>query len=111
MPSIDSIFYELCSLDQQDPKKVQIYTYPDDPNIKRVRGEFAGYIYFHYTNNSTDNKFLNESVDLKNCKNLEAVNEKNPNKYSIKLNPGEEKLIKLKVKKDGNGKYEYKPII
>jgi hypothetical protein len=57
-PSPESLFYELVTLDQQNNPSIEVYTYPHDPNIKRVSGKFGGYLYYHYYNNSVDNKLL-----------------------------------------------------
>ena len=49
---------------------MEVYTYPHDENIKRVKGVFGGYVYYHYFNNSTDNRYLSETVNLEDSKNL-----------------------------------------
>jgi len=45
-------------IDQNTAKTVEVYVYPHDENIKRVKGVFGGYVYYHYFNNSKDNRYL-----------------------------------------------------
>lgn len=58
MPSGQALFYQLALIDQNTAKTVEVYVYPHDENIKRVKGVFGGYVYYHYFNNSKDNRYL-----------------------------------------------------
>lgn len=111
MPSGESLFYELAVLDQQSGKALDVYVYPHDENIRRVTGVFGGYVYYHYFNDSKDNKYLSETVKLGDSKNLSIVGENSPENFAIKLLPGQEKLVKMKISKEGKGEYELKPTI
>lgn len=57
---------------------LEVYEYPHDPNIKRITGVFGGYVYYHYFNESKDNKYLSETVKLGDSKNLVVVGESSP---------------------------------
>jgi ArsR family metal-binding transcriptional regulator len=40
---------------------------------------------------------------LHNCKNIKACGENSENQFAVKLVPGQEKLIKMKITNEGNG--------
>jgi hypothetical protein len=115
VPSPESLFYELVVLDQANNPSLEVYTYPHDPNIKRVAGKFGGYVYYHYYNNSVDNKLLSEVVNLSGCKNVSVCGEdrskQGQDQFAVKLVPGQEQLVKMKVSAGGNGEYDFRPII
>lgn len=111
MPSGEALFYELAVIDQGMGKALDVYVYPHDENIRRVTGVFGGYVYHHYFNNSKDNKYLSETVKLGESKNLTVIGEHSQDSFAIKLLPGQEKLVKMKISKEGNGEYTFKPII
>ena len=63
-------------LHQKFTEKERIYEYSKDNSIKRVTGSVAGYVYYHYTNKSTENNYLCETVNLKERKYIDVLGEK-----------------------------------
>lgn len=45
-------------LHQEFTEKERIHEYASDINIKRVTGSIAGYVYYHYRNDSKDDRYL-----------------------------------------------------
>ena len=70
------MFNEIVILHQKYTEKERIYEYNKDEKIKRVTGSVAGYVYYHYRNNSLDNNYLCETVSLKERKHIEVHGEK-----------------------------------
>lgn len=73
---IQQLFNEIVVLHEKFTQKDRIFEYPKDPRIKRVTGNIAGYIYYHYTNKSLDSNYLCETVTLKERKYIEVIDEK-----------------------------------
>ena len=76
-------------------------------SIKRVTGSVAGYVYYHYSNRSTENNYLCETVALKERKFVDVMGEKQKDEFTVKIYPGEERIVRLKVNKEGNSFYSY----
>lgn len=72
---INSLFNEIVLLHEKHTEKDRIYKYAKDAKIKRTTGSLAGYVYYHYTNKSTDNNYLCETVALKERKFIDVVGE------------------------------------
>jgi hypothetical protein len=104
---IDSVFNEIVVLHQKYTEKERIHEYAKDNKIKRVTGSVAGYVYYHYTNRSVDNNYLCETVSLKEHRFIEVDREKQKDEFTVKVYPGEERIVRLKVSKEGNSVYSY----
>ncbi len=76
-------------------------------SIKRGTGSVAGYVYYHYSNRSTENNYLCETVALKERKFVDVMGEKQKDEFTVKIYPGEERIVRLKVNKEGNSFYSY----
>ena len=63
--NIDSFINEMIILHEKEISKERRHIYVGDENISRTTGSLAGYIYYHYTNNSNVGKYLQETVLLK----------------------------------------------
>lgn len=111
VPSPQSLFYDLVLLDQSNNELLEVYTYPFDENIKRISGTFGGYVYYHYINNSKDNKCLTELVNMGQSQNVHVCGEGDPDRFAVKLQPGQQKLVKMKIGNEGNGQYLFNPVI
>lgn len=93
------MFNEIVLLHEKFTEKERIYEYTKDSKIKRTTGSIAGYVYYHYTNKSTDNNYLCETVALKERKFIDVFGEKEPDEFTVKVYSGEERIVKLKVSK------------
>lgn len=67
----------------------------------------AGYVYYHYSNRSADNNYLCETVSLKERKYVDVVGEKEKDEFTVKVYPGEERIVRLRVDKEGDSFYSY----
>jgi hypothetical protein len=85
---MNSLFNEIVLLHQKFTEKERIYEYPKDTKIKRVTGSIAGYVYYHYTNKSSDNNYLCETVALKERKFIGVVGEKAEDEFTVKVYVG-----------------------
>ena len=62
--------------------------------------------YFHYRNQS-EFKTLNETLTLKDHKHIKVVGEEQEDQFTVKVGPGEDRVVRLKVQKEGNAAYSY----
>ena len=106
-PSIEQLFNEIVLLHEEFTEKERIYEYEKDPFIKRVTGSLAGYVYYHYSNKSKTNNYLCESVVLKDKKYIQVHGEENPEEFIVKVYPEDERIVRLKVQKEGNSFYSF----
>lgn len=73
----------------------------------RITGSIAGYVYYHYSNKSTTNNYLCENVQFKENKFIEVYGEEHKDEFTVKVFPEEERIVTLKVSKEGNGFYSF----
>ena len=106
-PTIQQLFNETVILHQSFTEQERIYEYEKDPHIKRVTGSLAGYVYYHYSNKSKTNNYLCESVVLKEKKFIEVFGEDQKEEFIVKVYPEEERIVRLKVQKEGNSFYSF----
>jgi hypothetical protein len=55
---IPALFNEIVLLHERFTEKERVYEYAKDSKVKRTTGTIAGYVYYHYTNHSSDNNYL-----------------------------------------------------
>ena len=72
-----------------------------------MTGSIAGYVYYHYSNRSKSNNYLCESVTLKEKKNIEVHGEERKEDFTVKVYPEEERIVRLKVQKEGDSYYSF----
>jgi hypothetical protein len=84
-----------------------VFQYNKDEKIFRITGSIAGYVYYHYSNKSTQNSYLCENVSLTEKKFIEVYGEQKKDEFTVKVFPEEERIVTLKVNKEGNGYYTF----
>ncbi len=56
--------------------------------MKRTTGTLAGYVYYHYTNQSVDSNYLCETVALKERKFIDVLGEPLIDEFTVKVYAG-----------------------
>ena len=98
---LNSLFRDVVLLHEESSK---LDTYQE--GITKRTGTIAGYVYFHYSN-KTEHSTLNETMTLVDSKHIAVEAMAESDKFSAIVGPGEDKVVRLKVAKEGNGAYSY----